>query len=417
MTTRPKDRSSNDKGRREGGPPVRGKSSVLVPKPHRLLRQRLDERVAQHARAQTDRHIALQRKHDADFIGRRVAATWPTAGPRWVSVNEMQPVRVESRDALVDLMVAMAQRVPSHLTAVIDEVDVVTVAGRDLYFAHRLARVLPAAREAIAAEDPVALASLCAFVESMLALPCSTTRHRIFLADAVAEVECRSRAPLLHFVLAILWAVRAYLAALPPPSPSSSLCSPSSSSSLYSPSTLPPLACLPLPQDALTGAAVATPAACTPCPAPAGMAWPRVFAESLLRGDVHAVAMGGITYQRQAGVWLRCTPHPVALQPATAADRLAQDYCMWGGPLVVGMSPVRDPVVDWAESLYLCVCIDGVRLWTIERALADALSRCPADYYMHGVFRAMLDCVRTVEASPRIHHHVIAPLVLANMVA
>ncbi|AJF96951.1 hypothetical protein TW95_gp0217 [Pandoravirus inopinatum] len=359
------------------------KAPPTVPEPRLLLRKRLDER----ARARADRETASQREHDTDMIERRVAAAWPVDGPRRVKVNDAQAVRMESRAALVDLLATLAWSMPTHLVVVLDDVDVIFIAGGELYFAYRLARVLPAARKIVAAQDLARLGSLCAFVEYVLYLPCAMGRHRIFLSDGVTEVECRVRSILLRFILTVLDAVRAYLAA--PKAPSAKGMTQASGSPV-----------------------------CMPCPVPGGTSWPRVFAAHLLGSGARTVTLSGITYEKEAvDVWVRRAAYAVALLPAAAADRLADDYCMWGGPIAVGASFVRDPVIDWAVDLYLCVRIEGACLWAIERALTEAIACCPPAYLMHGAFRAMLDCVGLVEASPRIRHHVIAPTVLTNMVA
>lgn len=380
-------RSAGDK------PTVHGATMTATSGSRRLLRERLDERTAARRTAHADRETALQREHDRTVVEKRVAAAWPDDGPRWVNVNETRPVRIESRAVLVDILAALAWHAPTHLTAVIDDVDLVAIGGGDLYFAHRLARVLPAARKIIAAQDLVRLDSLCAFVAHLIDRPFGATRHRILLADDTTEVECRARPILLPFILAVLDAARAYLAS----APSSALAA--------------------TPQARAPSTTTAQPVKCAPCPAPADTLWPHALAARVL-GDAHTVTMPDVAYRREAcNVWLRCTVARTAtLHSDAAAEWLARDYCMWGGPLCVEASrPAHDPVIDWAATLRLSVRIDGACLAAIERALAQAIARCAPDYVMHGVFRAMLDCVGLVEASPRIRHCVIAPAVLAGM--
>ncbi|AGO83143.2 hypothetical protein pdul_cds_908 [Pandoravirus dulcis] len=380
----------------DGRSTVRGAIAITAATPdsRRLLRERLDERTAARRTAHADRETALQREHDHTVVEKRVAAAWAVDGPRWVNVNETRPVRMESRAVLVDILVALAWHAPTHLTAVIDDVDLVAIAGGDLYFAHRLARVLPAARKIIAAQDLARLDSLCAFVAHLIDRPSGAARHRILLADGTTEVECRARPILLPFILAVLEAVRAYLASAP------SLAVPATASTRASTTT--------------TNARAVQ---CAPCPAPAGTLWPHAFAMRVL-GDARTVTTPDVVYRRETcNVWLRCTmTRTITLQSDAAAEWLVRDYCMWGGPLCDEASrPVHDPVIGWAASLRLSVAMDGACLAAIERALAQAIARCAPDYVMHGVFRAMLDCVGVVEASPRIRHCVIAPAVLAGM--
>lgn len=371
-------------------------TTTMTTDSRRLLRERLDGRTAACRTARADRETALQREHDHTVVEKRVAAAWPVDGPRWVNVNETRPVLVQNRAVLVDILVALARHAPTHLTAVIDDVDLVAIGGGDLYFAHRLARVLPAARKIIAAQDLGRLDSLCAFVGHLIDRPSGAARHRILLADGITEVECRARPILLPFILAVLDVVRAYLAS----APSSDL-----------PATVPMRA-------STTATTNAPGVQCAPCPAPADTLWPRALAARVL-GDAHTVTMPDVVYRRETSsdMWLRCTVARTAtLHADAAAEWLARDYCMWGGPLCVEVSRlVHDPVIDWAASLRLSVRMDGACLAAIERALTQAIARCAPDYVMHGVFRAMLDCVGVVEASPRIRHCVIAPAVLAGM--
>ncbi|AGO85459.2 hypothetical protein psal_cds_1179 [Pandoravirus salinus] len=364
-------------------------SSALEPR--LLLRKRLDER----ARARVDRETASQRRHDTDVITQCLAAAWPGEGPRQVKVNELQPVRVETRAALVDLLATMAWSMPTHILVVLDDVDVVLIPGGDLYFAHRLARVLPAARKIIAAEDTGRLGALCAFVQHLACVPSAATRHRILLADGVTEVECRARPIFLRFVLAVFDAVRAYLGAH-----KTSADDGVSGSSPPPPDPVPPV--------------------CAPCPVPLDTLWPRALAVRLLDSGARTVTLPGIIYEKQTqgASWLRRATHSVALaSPGAAADRLTDDYCLSGGPLGMGSSLVRDPVVDWAADLCLCVRIEGASLLALEHALAEAIARCAPSYMMHGALRAMLDVVGIVGASPRIAHQTIVPTVLTNMAA
>nr|UDO47084.1 hypothetical protein [Pandoravirus massiliensis] len=171
--------------------------------------------------------------------------------------------------------------------------------------------------------------------------------------------------------------------------------------------------------DGASPTAVAAPeesVAPTPCPGPSGEPWPRVFAAAILTSAAQVARVGNVAYHRHASGWTRHASQPVALDTATAINRFTIDYCVWGGPPIVGALPLDDPVVKWADQLYRCVSIDGARLWAIERVLYEALLRCPPAYAMHGVFQAMLDCVGLVEASQRIRHGVTAPTILTNMV-
>lgn len=315
---------------------------------------------------------------------RRVAAVWtdPTT-PRCVAINDALPTCFDTPDVLVSAVAALARHVPPAITLTFDETDTLVVPARDLYFAQRLRRLLPRMREAVAAEDTEAMASLQESIESAIALVHLTTRHRILLSDDVTEVDCRGRLALLWFARAVLAGVRAYLngAGLP-----------------------------------ATAAGVgAAPTPCTPCPGPPGEPWPRVFAAAILTSTAQVAVVGNVTYQRLTGVWVRHAPRPVQLDMPAAIDRFATDYCLWAGPPVVDARPLDDPVIKWADQLYRCVSIDGACLWAIERALSEALLRCPPVYAMHGVLRAMLDCVGLVEASQRIRHGVTAPAILTHM--
>lgn len=336
-------------------------------------------------RAHAHRQVDAQRAYDTSVLMRRVAAVWtdPTT-PRCVAINDALPVCFDTPDVLVSVVVTLAQHVPPAITLIFDETDTIVVPARDLYFAQRLRRLLPHMREVIAAEDTGAMASLQESIESAIALTHLTTRHRILLSDDVTEIDCRGRLPLLWFARAILAGTRAYL----------------------DDTSLPAVA-------ADMGVA---PTPCTPCPGPLGEPWPRVFAAAILTSAVRVAIVGNVAYQRHTDGWVRHTPRPVQLDVPTAIDRFATDYCLWAGPPVVDARPLDDPVVKWADQLYRCVSIDGPCLWAIERALSDAVLRCPPAYPMHGVFRAMLDCVGLVEASQRIRHGVTAPTILSHMV-
>ncbi|AVK76450.1 hypothetical protein pneo_cds_843 [Pandoravirus neocaledonia] len=350
----------------------------------RLLRERLDGRLIEAFRLQAHRKLDAQQEHDTSMLMRRVAAVWtdPTV-PRCVAINDALPTCFDAPDLLVSAVVTLARHVPPAITLIFDETDTLVVPARDLYFAQRFRRLLPRMRQAVAAEDTEAMASLQESVESAIALVNLTTRHRILLSDDVAEVDCRGRLPLLWFARAILAGVRAYLNGSIPPT--------------------------------VAADAGIAPAPCTSCPGPSGEPWPRVFAAAILTSTAQVAVVGNVTYQRLGGIWVRHSPVPVQLDMPTAIERFAIDYCLWAGPAVVDARPLDDPVIRWADQLYRCVSIDGPCLWTIERALSDALLRCPPAYAMHGVFRAMLDCVGLVEASQRIRHGVTAPTILTHM--
>jgi hypothetical protein len=368
---------------------------MMMPKPRRLLRQRLDQRIVRHAQVQTGALTALQRQHDTLLIEPRIAAVWPHEEPRWVSVNGAPAVHVDSRHVLVPLAVTLAQHMPSHLTVVIDDVDVVVVPGGDFYYARRFACLLADVRQAISNQDSGALGALCALIETMLVLPCLARRHRIDLSDGKTKVECRARVILLRFVLTVARAVCAYLTA-----PTARKVPAGGTPDRISTDE-------PKPRDAPR---------VSPCPASTAVGlWPRAFAEEALGREGAAVTVGAVTYQRCGDIWLRCSHDSVALQCQTAVSRFVQDYGVWGGCVAVDGRNMPDPVVEWAETLHLCVRMDGLCLWSVERALVDALARCSRTYLMHGTFSAMLDCIRSVESSPRIHRAIIAPAVLANM--
>ncbi|AVK77449.1 hypothetical protein pmac_cds_761 [Pandoravirus macleodensis] len=351
----------------------------------RLLKQRLDGRIVDTFRAHAHRQLDAQRAYDANVLTRRVASVWtdPTT-PRCVAINDALPVCFDTPDVLVSVVVTLAQHVPPAITLIFDETDTLVVPARDLCFAQRFRRLLPQMREAMAAEDTDAMASLQESIESAIALTHLTTRHRILLSDDVTEIDCRGRLPLLWFARAILAGTRAYL----------------DGASL----------------SAIAADMGVTPAPCTPCPGPSGEPWPRVFAAAILTSAAHVAIVGNVTYQRHTGGWVRHAPRSVQLDMPTAIDRFATDYCLWAGPPVVDARPLEDPVIKWADQLCRCVSIDGTRLWAIERVLCEALLRCPPAYAMHGVFQAMLDCVGLVEASQRIRHGVTAPTILSHMV-
>nr|UDO47085.1 hypothetical protein [Pandoravirus massiliensis] len=164
----------------------------------RLLKERLDGRVVEAFRAQAHGQLAAQRAHDAAVLLRAITRVWTDPKvPRCVAINDALSVCFDAPGVLVAAAVDLAQRVPPAITLTFDETDTLVVPARDLYFAQGVRRLLPRMREAVAAEDTDAMASLQESIESAIALPHLTTRHRILLADDVTEIECRGRLPLL----------------------------------------------------------------------------------------------------------------------------------------------------------------------------------------------------------------------------